>query len=397
MLVGVPKENYPSERRVALVPSVLPLLASVGLEVGIEQGAGISAGFPDLAYIEHGARIFPDRSKLFSSSQILLRVRNPAKNVKAAVSTDTDSFNSNQLLIGLLDPLGSPEMVANLASQAITSFALELLPRISRAQSMDALTAMATVAGYKSVLLAANISPKMYPMMITAAGTIAPVRVLVVGAGVAGLQAIATARRLGAVVYSYDVRPAVKEQVESLGARFLELDLETDEAEAADGYARAMDAQFYNRQAELMAEAMAESDVVITTAAVPGSKAPVLITEEAVRGMQPGSVIIDLAAETGGNCEVTLPGERVEVHGVTVVGPVNLPSTVPYHASQMLAKNLTAFLQNLVVEGAVRLDTNDPVIGESLLTHQGEVVNSRVRNILGLDTLTSVSDEGSKS
>ena len=289
-------------------------------------------------------------------------------------------------MIGLLDPLGAPESIRELAEKGVTSFALELLPRISRAQSMDALSSMATIAGYKAILLAANLLEKMFPLMITAAGTVTPARVFVIGAGVAGLQAIANAHRLGAVVHAYDVRPAVKEQVESLGAKFVELALEPQEAETAGGYAKAMDENFYRRQREMMAKVLAESDVVITTAAVPGKRAPVLITQEMVRGMRRGAVIVDLAAETGGNCELTRPGETVEIDGVSILGPVNLPSTVPYHASQMYSRNIASFLQLLIKDGKFHLDLEDQIIRETLLTHHKEVVNATVRELLGFSS-----------
>ena len=394
MIVGVPAETYPGERRVALVPAVVPLLAKAGLELLVEQGAGASAGFLDAAYEERGGRISPDRKQLLSSADALLYVRGLGANPDAG-RADLEQMRSGQLVVGLLDPLGAPEAARDLAGRGVTAFALELLPRISRAQPMDVLSSMATVAGYKAALIAAEALPRMFPMMITAAGTVTPARVFVVGAGVAGLQAIATSRRLGAVVQSYDVRPAVKEQVESLGARFLELELQTEEAETAGGYARAMGDEFYSRQREMMAQVVTDSDVVITTAAVPGGKAPVLITKEMVQGMRVGSVIIDLAAEGGGNCELTQPGESVEVDGVTILGPLNLPSTVPYHASQMYARNAAAFLQNLVKDGELRLDMEDQIVRDSLLAHLGEVVNPRVRELLGLPASVPAAEERS--
>jgi NAD(P) transhydrogenase subunit alpha len=293
-------------------------------------------------------------------------------------------FHSGQIVIGLLNPFGALQAVSELAARGVLTFALELLPRISRAQPMDALSSMATIAGYKAVLLAAERLPKMFPMLITAAGTITPARLFVVGAGVAGLQAIATSRRLGAVVQAYDVRPVVKEQVESLGAKFVELKLETTQAQTAGGYAKDLGEEFYRRQREMMTQVVAESDAVITTAAVPGKKAPILVTKEMVQGMRPNSVIVDLAAETGGNCELTRLGETLEVHGVTIIGPFNLPATVPYHASQMYAKNVTAFLLNLVKAGEPHFNMEDPIIRDTLLTHKGEVVNSQVRELLGL-------------
>lgn len=385
-------ESYPGERRVALVPMTVPPLVSAGLEVLVEQGAGVGAGFPDSAYEGQGASIAVDRTQLFSSADILLCVHGLDASTDAT-PMDLELIRSGQVIVGLLNPLGAPETTQAFAKTGVTSFALELLPRIARAQPMDALTAMATVAGYKAVLLAANALPKMYPMMITAAGTITPARVFVVGAGVAGLQAIATSRRLGAVVQSYDVRPAVKEQVESVGAKFLELELEAGESETSGGYARALGDEFYQRQREMMIQVVAESDVVITTAAVPGAKSPILITEEMVREMRPGSVIFDLAAEGGGNCELTQPGETVEAHGVTILGPTNIPSTVPYHASQMYAKNVSAFLQNLVKDGELHLNLQDQIIGDTLLTVQGEVVNPRVRELLGLSVSSPPPDE----
>ncbi len=388
MIVGVPVECYPHEQRVALVPGVVATLAKAGLAVDVEAGAGEKAGFPDAAYREQGARLAADRAELFASADVLLRVHGLGAN--PAGHPDLELLRSGQIVLGLLDPLGTPEAARELAGTGVTAFALELLPRISRAQPMDALSSMATVAGYKAVLLAAGALSKMYPMMITAAGTITPARVFVVGAGVAGLQAIATSRRLGAVVQSYDIRPAVKEQVESLGAKFVELELETEEAEGAGGYAQDMGDEFYRRQRAMMAQVVAESDVVITTAAVPGKSAPILITEEMVQKMAPGSIIVDLAAEGGGNCELTRAGETLEAHGITILGPVNLPSTIPYHASQMYAKNLTAFLQNMVKDGELDLNFEDPILQDSLLTHQGEVVHPRVRELLGLSPLRPV-------
>lgn len=384
MIVGVPVESYPNERRVALVPAVVPTLIKIGLKVLVEHGAGEKSGFPDTDYQKQGASISTDRIQLFSAADILLRVHDFASHTG---KNDLELVHPNQVVVGLLNPLGTPEAVRALAAKNVTAFALELLPRISRAQSMDALTSMATIAGYKAVLLAAGLLKKMFPMMITAAGTVTPARVFVVGAGVAGLQAIALAHRLGAVVQAYDVRPAVKEQVESLGAKFLELELETGETETAGGYAKALGEEFYRRQREMMMHAVAESDVVITTAAVPGKKAPILITKEMVQGMHPGSVIIDLAAESGGNCELTRPSETIEAHGVTIVGPIDLPSTIPYHASMMYAKNVSSFLQNFVQNGEFQLNMEDQITRETLLTHKGEVINSRVRELLGLPNL----------
>ena len=383
MIVGVPAESYLNERRVALVPAVVPKLTKVGLQVMVERGAGEKAGFHDAAYVKSGAQLAQNRTELLSSSDIIVQTHRLTANPDGA-NARLEVLRAGQILLGLLDPLRAPEAVRTLAAAGVTSFALELLPRISRAQPMDALTSMATISGYKGVLLAAGVLQKMCPMMITAAGTITPARVFVLGAGVAGLQAVATARRLGAVVQAYDVRPAVKEQVESLGAKFVELELQAEGSETKGGYARAMDEEFYRRQREMMIKVVAESDVVIATAAVPGKRAPLLVTEEMVRGMAPGSVIVDLAAEGGGNCELTQPGETVEANGVQIIGPVNLPSTVPYHASQMYAGNVAAFLRHLVKDGKADLNEEDPIIRSTLLTHKGEVVNAEMRELLGL-------------
>ena len=390
MIVGVHVESHGNERRVALIPALVPTLTKAGMEVMVESGAGQNAGFPDSVYKEHGASVVSDRHLLFSSADVLLQVHSFGQNHR-----DFGFLRSKQVLIGLLDPLGAPTTVQELARSGATTFALELLPRISRAQPMDALTSMATIGGYKAVLLAAGALGKMFPMMITAAGTLTPARVFVIGAGVAGLQAIATARRLGAIVVAYDVRPSVREQIESLGARFLEIELETKGAEASSGYAKAMGEDFYRRQRETMRQAVAESDVVIATAAIPGKKAPVLITQEIVQGMRPGSVIVDLAAESGGNCELTRPGEHIEENGVSILGPVNLPSTIPYHASQMYSRNVSAFLLNLVKDGEIRLDLEDQIIRDTLLTHNGEVVNPLVRQLLGLPEISTLSSHGS--
>ncbi len=396
MIVGVPVESYPDERRVALVPAVVPDLVKVGLEVLVQQGAGEKAGFLDAAYKERGASLASDRTQLFSSADLLLGVHGLRVNAETGPG-DLKLLHSGQIMVGLFNPLGAPEYARELAGRGVTVFALELLPRIARAQPMDALSSMATVSGYKAVLLAAGALRKLYPMMITAAGTITPSRVFVVGAGVAGLQAIAVSKRLGAVVQAYDVRPEVKEQVVSLGAKFVELELETEEAETSGGYAQAMGEEFYRRQRGMMMKVVTESDVVITTASVPGKKAPILLTEEMVKSMDPGSVIVDLAAEGGGNCEITRPGETIEAHGVVIMGPKNLPSTIPYHASQMYARNLTAFLQNLVENGELHLNLEDQIIRDSLLTHQGEVVNLQVRELLGLPVSSPSTDERGSS
>ena len=396
MKVGVPVESYPNENRVAIVPSVVHLLTETGLEVIMQQGAGDKAGFPDSEFEKQGVGILPDRAQLFSSADILLQVH--GLNVDSENgSDDLKLLHSGQVMVGQFNPLGAPENAKQIADAGVTVFSLELLPRISRSQPMDVLSSMATVAGYKAALLAAGALQKLYPMMITAAGTITPARVFVVGAGVAGLQAIATSKRLGAVVQAYDVRPVVKEQVESLGAKFVELELETEEAETSGGYAQAMGEEFYSRQREMMIKVVAGSDVVITTAAIPGKKSPMLVTEEMVKGMAPGSIIIDLAAEGGGNCELTKAGETIDAHGVTIMGPVNIASTIPYHASQMYAKNLTSFLQNLVENGEINLNLEDPIISDTLLTHEGEVVNPQVRELLGLSVSAQSTEDRSNS
>jgi NAD(P) transhydrogenase subunit alpha len=323
------------------------------------------------------------RAEVFGSADVVFQVLGHGANDRTG-GEDLKLLRPGQGLIAFLRPLGSPETVKEIAATGALAFAIELLPRITRAQSMDALSSMSTVAGYKAVLLAASTVPRMFPMLMTAAGTVTPARVLVIGAGVAGLQAVATARRLGAVVSAYDVRPAVKEQVESLGARFVELPLETRDAEDAGGYARAQDESFYRRQRDLMARVAADSDVVITTAVVPGRTAPVLVTAGMVRDMAPGSVIVDMAAERGGNCELTRANETVVEHGVTIIGPVNLAGTVPYHASQLYARNIATFFLHLVKEGRLRLDLEDEITRETLLTREGAVAHPRVREALGL-------------
>lgn len=390
MIVGVPKEIYPGERRVALTPAVVPMLAKAGLEVAIEAGAGLAAGYPDAHYQEKGAKVLADRAAVFAQADIVAQVLGYGANDQNGAG-DLALMRRGQVLIAFLRPLGSAELVQQVAQTGVTSFAVELIPRTTRAQSMDALSSMASIAGYKSVLIVADTLPRMFPMMTTAAGTITPSRVLVIGAGVAGLQAVATAKRLGAVISAYDVRPAVKEQVQSLGARFVELPLETQDAQDARGYAKAQDEAFYAKQRELLGRTVAENDAVITTAVVPGKKAPVLVTAEMVKGMAPGSVILDLAAERGGNCELTHPGETVVEHGVTIIGMINLASGVPYHASQMYARNLTSFLVNLVKDGKIRPPESDDIIRETLLTQGGEVVNARVREMLGMPGLVTQS------
>jgi H+-translocating NAD(P) transhydrogenase subunit alpha len=379
MIVGVPRETYPGERRVALVPAVIPGLTKAGLKVVVEAGAGAEAGYPDADYSARGAQILPARGDVFQASDIIVQVLCHGSNDKTG-QEDLGFMRPGQILIGFLRPMGSIETIRDIAKRGVTSFSVELMPRTTRAQSMDALSSMATVCGYKAVIIAANTLPRLFPMLTTAAGTITPARVLVIGAGVAGLQAIATARRLGAVTSAYDLRPAAKEQVQSLGGRFVELPVEAKDAEDARGYARAQDEAFYERQRKLLGRVVAETDVVITAAVIPGKKSPILVTKEMVASMAPGSVIVDLASERGGNCELTRGGERVVEYGVTIIGSFNLASTVPYHASQMYARNLSAFILHLVKDGQVQLNMNDEIFRETLVTQGGDVVNARVRD-----------------
>ncbi len=381
--VGVPRETFPGERRVALTPNALPALTKVGVRIIVESGAGTEAGFFDEAYQHHGAEI-GSRADAFGAD-IVLQVRTYPANPDAG-KADLDLLRPDQLVIGLANPLANPEAVAELARRKATCFAMELVPRITRAQSMDALSSQANIGGYKAVIRAARLLPKMMPMMTTAAGTIPPAKVFVLGVGVAGLQAIATARRLGAVVQAFDVRPETKEQVESLGAKFVEVPLDTSEAKGTGGYAKEQSEDFLRRQRELMAKVVAASDVVITTAQVPGRKAPVLVTADMVHGMAPGSVIVDMAAGQGGNVELSQPDTEVVVNGVTIDGPTNLPSTVPVHASMTYAKNLTAFLMNMYngKERVLKIDPDDEIVRESLVARGGEVTNARVRQALGL-------------
>jgi NAD(P) transhydrogenase subunit alpha len=377
MKIGVVKESFPGELRVALVPAALPALTKAGLEVLVEAGAGAAASFVDADYQAKGAQVLASRAEVFAAADVLVQVRALGAN-QAEGSSDLELIRSGQTLIGFCDPLTSLTAAQQIASRGASLFSMELIPRTTRAQSMDALSSMATIAGYKAVLLAAETLPKMFPMLITAAGTLSPAKVLVLGAGVAGLQAIATARRLGAVVEAYDVRPTVKEQVESLGAKFLDLPLDTAAAQDKGGYAKEFDESFYRRQREMLLKAVAANDVIITTAAIPGKKSPVLVTAEMVAGMARGSVIVDLAAERGGNCELTQDGKTVVHHGVTILGPSNLPATVPNHASQMYAKNVVTLLTYLIKDGKIRFDTDDEIIRETLITHDSKIVHARV-------------------
>jgi NAD(P) transhydrogenase subunit alpha len=364
MIIGVPKEAAPGERRTALVPDLAAKLVKAGMEVVVQAGAGTAAGFVDAAYRDQGARIEP---QVLALADLVLKVQPPTADEIAAIKEGTT-------LIGFLQPYSNSAGIQALAARKVTAFAMELMPRITRAQSMDALSAMSTVAGYKAVLIAANHLPKFFPLLMTAAGTVSPAKVFIIGAGVAGLQAIGTAKRLGAVVEAYDTRPVVKEQVESLGGKFVALDLETKDAEAKTGYAKAQSEEFYQKQQQLMATSVAVADVVITTALIPGQRAPVLITAEAVEGMRPGSVIVDLAAEQGGNCALTEPGQEVVRHGVVIAGPLNIASSLAMHASQLYARTVTNYLLHLCKAGQMQLDLNDELTRGPMVTHQGEVI-----------------------
>jgi NAD(P) transhydrogenase subunit alpha len=372
LTVGVAKETVPGERRVAVTPKAVELLTKLGAEVWLEKGAGYEAGFPDPEYDAKGVHWAASAAEVREKAQVVLCVRVP----------EPQGFDARHAVIGFCDPLSEPHRAAAFAESGAMLFSVELIPRITRAQSMDALSSMASIAGYKAVILAAGTLPRMFPLMMTAAGTLAAAKVLILGAGVAGLQAIATARRLGAVVMGYDVRSAVKEQIESLGAKFLQITIEGS-GEGEGGYARQLTEAQIRSQREQMATALREMDVVITTAAVPGKKAPILLTKEMVRGMAPGSVVVDIAAERGGNCELTKPGETIVDSGVTIMGPVNIPSSVPYHASQMYARNLVAFLKNMVKDQQLHIDRNDEIVRDTLVTQEGKVVHPKVQALLG--------------
>jgi len=374
VIVGVPVEIAPGERRVALTPDAVKVLGALGLEVVVQAGAGLESGFDDAAYEAVGARIGSDAAAALAAD-LVLKVQPP-------LESEIGALREGAALIAFLRPLDEPQTAAKLAARGVTAFSMELMPRITRAQSMDALSSMSTIAGYRAVILAAGALPKIFPMMVTAAGTLQPARVFVIGAGVAGLQAIATARRLGAVVEAYDTRPAVKEQVESLGGRFVELDLDTGDAEDKGGYAKAQDEAFYQRQRAELGKRLAGSDVVITTALVPGQRAPLLIDEAAVAGMQAGAVVVDLASELGGNCAGCDPEKEVVVDGVRIIPGNNLPSDIPANSSQMYAKNLTTFIKHLAPEGELVLDLEDEITSGALLSHQGAVTNERVKGLV---------------
>ncbi len=380
--IGVPKETFPGERRVAMIPDVAASLIKEGAKVYVESGAGALSGFTDAAYTEKGAEIVSERKELFQKADMILQVRAVGANPDKG-KADLDLYRSGQVIIGHFEPLSESGIARQVARKGVTAYAMELIPRITRAQSMDALSSMATISGYQAVVMAAEQSPKMFPLMMTASGTISPAHVFVIGAGVAGLQAIATARRLGAVVKAFDVRPAVKEQVQSLGARFVELEMESQDAEGKGGYAKEMGEEFYRRQQQMMADVVEDSDVVITTAAVPGKKAPVLINKDVVDRMRPGSIIVDLAAERGGNCELTRPDETVEENHVKIFGPTNLPSTTPYHASQMYSRNVLSLVRHILKNGGMQPNRDDEIIKGTMLTFDGQVVNEQVRELTG--------------
>ena len=386
MKLAVLRETCRDERRVSLVPIAIKPLSKIGCQVTIESGAGQASGYSDAVFEEAGATI-GSREDCFSAD-IVTQVRCLGAN-RDRCDADLNSYREGQIVIGMCDPLGEAPLVQQAADQGVSLLALEMIPRITRAQSMDVLSSMACVAGYRAVILAAAALPKMFPLMMTAAGTLKPARAFVIGAGVAGLQAIATAKRLGAVVQAYDVRPAVREQVESLGGKFVELELDAGSSEDKGGYAKAMGEEFYTRQRELMASVVAESDIVISTAAIPGRQSPLLITEDAVKAMPAGGVIVDLAAERGGNCELSKADETVHEHDITILGPTNLPSEVPDHASQMFSKNVTTLVQHLVADEAIDFDLEDEITAGTLATYKKQVRHPRIREILGMEPLPS--------
>jgi NAD(P) transhydrogenase subunit alpha len=396
MKVAVLRETFPGEKRVALIPASVPQLAKAGMQVLVQSGAGEAAGYSDAAYQQRGAELIADRRTTLSTADVLLQVNCLGANPEVG-RPDLQHFRSGLKVVGMCDPLGAPQAIQQVAQTGASLFALELIPRITRAQSMDVLSSMATIAGYRAVLLAASELPKLFPMLMTAAGTITAARVFIIGAGVAGLQAIATAKRLGAIVHAYDVRPACREQVESLGGKFVELQLETHQSEDQGGYAKQLDEDFYRKQRELLARVVADSDVVITTAAIPGKPSPLLITQAAVEGMTPGSVIVDLAAERGGNCQLSRPNQRVVHQGVVIHGPTNLVSEAPFHASQMYSNNVTRFLLNMVKSGQLVLNMEDEIIRDTCVAHDGQVVQARIRQLLGMPPLAPAADDTAAS
>ena len=389
MIIGIPSEIKAGEKRVAMSPANVQSLTDKSVKVLIQAGAGSAAGYPDAEYTGAGAQVTTDRAELFASADIILQVQSFGSNNENSES-DLALLRKGQLVVGMMDPLASPQAAQAVADKGATAIALELVPRISRAQSMDVLSSMATLAGYKAVLMGASAAPRIFPMLMTAAGTLQPARVLIMGVGVAGLQACATAKRLGAVVEAYDVRPAAREQIISVGAKPVELDLDTGESEGAGGYAKEQGEDFLRRQLELMTEVVAQQDIIITTAAIPGAKSPILVTEDMVKAMKPGAVIVDLAAERGGNCDLTEQGKTVVAHDVTILGPENVPSDLAYHASQMLGKNMQTLLELIIdEEGNLNLDFNDEIVAGTVVAHQGEVPHPHMRKLLNLPELES--------
>jgi NAD(P) transhydrogenase subunit alpha len=393
VIIGIPAEIKTAEKRVAMSPANVQSLTDKGVKVLFQTNAGDAAGYPDGLYTEAGATISADRAEIFAQADIILQVQSFGSNNENS-EADLASLRSGQLVIGMMDPLASPQAAQAVAEKGATAIALELVPRISRAQSMDVLSSMATLAGYKAVLMGASAAPRIFPMLMTAAGTLQPARVLIMGVGVAGLQACATAKRLGAVVEAYDVRPAAREQIISVGAKPVELDLDTGESEGAGGYAKAQGEDFLKRQRELMTAVVAEQDIIITTAAIPGAKSPILVTEDMVKAMKPGSVIVDLAAERGGNCDLTEQGKTVVAHGVTILGPENVPSELAYHASQMYGKNMQTLLELILdEEGNLNLDFNDEIVAGTVVAHKGEIPHPYMRKLLGLPELNAPEQE----
>jgi len=387
VIIGIPSEIKTGEKRVAMSPANVQSLTDKSVKVLIQANAGSAAGYPDAEYTAAGATITADRAEIFASADIILQVQSFGSN-NENVDDDLALIRKGQLIIGMMDPLASPQAAQAVAAKGATAIALELVPRISRAQSMDVLSSMATLAGYKAVLMGASAAPRIFPMLMTAAGTLKPARVLIMGVGVAGLQACATAKRLGAVVEAYDVRPAAREQILSVGAKPVELDLDTGESEGAGGYAKEQGEDFLRRQRELMTEVVAQQDIIITTAAIPGAKSPILVTEDMVKAMKPGSVIVDLAAERGGNCDLTEQGKTVVAHHVTILGPENVPSELAYHASQMLGKNMQTLLELILDdEGNLSLDFNDEIVAGTVVAHEGEVPHPHMRKLLNLPEL----------
>ena len=387
MIIGIPSEIKTGEKRVAMSPANVQSLTDKSVTVLIQADAGSAAGYPDAEYTAAGAAVTTDRAELFASADIILQVQSFGSNNENS-DADLALLRSGQLIIGMMDPLASPQAAQAVADKGATAIALELVPRISRAQSMDVLSSMATLAGYKAVLMGASAAPRIFPMLMTAAGTLQPARVLIMGVGVAGLQACATAKRLGAVVEAYDVRPAAREQILSVGAKPVELDLDTGESEGAGGYAKEQGEDFLRRQRELMTEVVAQQDIIITTAAIPGAKSPILVTEDMVKAMKPGSVIVDLAAERGGNCDLTEQGQTVVAHDVTILGPENVPSELAYHASQMLGKNMQTLLELILDDsGNLNLDFNDEIVAGTVVAHKGEIPHPHMRKLLNLPEL----------